>query len=386
MQAADWLIEVDAKASTQKVHYNIAPSSRFKKEFPSAQQHHYSIAHPNPQNGPFFQARILVRSGFLEGNRQIKGWTMSNAGIRLFMEGFRVLPYGERSNDWLSLDRDYSERTRKSSWLEAVGIPAKDLEDDEDALLSLSPNRNYYGGVFLTEKGAPTLQMLVNREGFIPDSAYDALITLVRVGIDLTARARAAATHEKREERRETRRATTALVVDNMKAREPETALQNAVARAKNTASVARRLVAEGRIDEAGRVIQSASSDWEYVSKRLMSETAMLRVLASVGTQMSAFIHEVNSLMGMAEGVEAALGRLYDQQDLPRGSRQAIAKVQKLVGDLKRALERQASYLLERRHSRCTSSPKAYGLSRSIRCGHATSSRRSRQTRNQNHQ
>jgi signal transduction histidine kinase len=62
---------------------------------------------------------------------------------------------------------------------------------------------------------------------------------------------------------------------------------------------------------------------------------------------MSAFVHEINSLMGMTEGVEAALNRLYSQEDLPRGSRQAIAKVQKLVGDLKRALERHASFLID---------------------------------------
>jgi signal transduction histidine kinase len=51
--------------------------------------------------------------------------------------------------------------------------------------------------------------------------------------------------------------------------------------------------------------------------------------------------------MGMTEGVEVSLERLYGEQELPRGSRQAIAKVQKLVGDLRRALERQASYLLD---------------------------------------
>jgi signal transduction histidine kinase len=347
VQAADWLIEIDAKASTKKVHYNIVPSSRFRKEAPNAQQDHHSIGHPNPESGPFFQARILVRSGVLEGSRPIKGWATNNAGIRLFMEGFRVLPYGERGNDWLSLDRDYSERARKSSWLEAVDIPDVTLGADEDAFLSILPNRNYYGGVFLTEKCAPSLQMLVNREGFVPDAAYDALVTLLRVGIDLTTRARAAATHEKREERRETRRAATAVAVEQEKADEPTPGLQGAVERARNTAQTARRLVAEGRVEEAGRVIQSASSDLEYVSERLMSENAMLRVLASVGTQMSAFVHEINSLMGMTEGVEEALNRLYAEEDLPRGSRQAIAKVQKLVGDLKRALERQASYLLD---------------------------------------
>jgi signal transduction histidine kinase len=347
VEAADWLIEIDAKAATKKVHYNIVPSSRFKREVSSAEQHHHSIAHPNPESGPFFQARILVRSGVLEGSRQVKGWASSNAGIRVFMEGFRVLPYGERANDWLSLDRDYSERARKSSWLEAVEIPDLTMEGDEDTFLSILPNRNYYGGVFLTEKGAPSLQMLVNREGFVPDAAYDALVTLLRVGIDLTTRARAAATHEKREERRETRRAAAALAGETEKAEEQEPEFRSAVQRAKSTAQAARRLVAEGRVEEAGRAIQSASSDLEYVSERLASENAMLRVLASVGTQMSAFIHEISSLMGMAEGVEAALDRLYAQEDLPRGSRQAIAKVQKLVGDLKRALERHASYLMD---------------------------------------
>ena len=347
VQGADWLIEIDAKNATKKVHYNIIPSNRFKKEVPDARQHHHLIQHPNPESGPFFQARILVRSGALEGNRQVKGWATNNSGIRLFMEGFRVLPYGERGNDWLSLDRDYSERTRRSTWLESVEIPDITPADDDDAFLSILPNRNYYGGVFLTEKGAPSLQMLVNREGFIPDVAYDTLVRLLRVGIDLTTRARAAATHEKREERRETRRTGAPAAVDQKKTDQSQLGLQDAVERAKNTAQSARRLVAEGRVDEAGRVIQSASSDLEYLSERLMSENAMLRVLASVGTQMSAFIHEINSLLGMAEGLEAALDRLYAQQDVPRGSRQAIAKVQRLVGDLKRALERQASYLLD---------------------------------------
>jgi signal transduction histidine kinase len=343
VQAADWLIEIDASSSTKPVRYNIVPSSRFKKESPSAERTLHSLPHPNPEGGPFFQARILVRSGVLGGSRHVTAWAANSSGIRLFMEGFRVLPYGERGNDWLSLDRAYAERGRKSTWLESIEDANSGSQNDEEWYLSILPNRNYYGAVFLTEKGSPGLRMLVNREGFVPDVSYDALVRLVRVGIDLTTRARAAATQEKREERRETRRA--AAAAGNGKVEQP--GLQSAVERAKNTAQSARRLVAEGRIEEAGRVIESASSDLEYVSEKLTSENAMLRVLASVGTQMSAFIHEINSLMGMTEGVEAALSRLYSQEDLPRGSRQAIAKVQKLVGDLKRALERHASFLVD---------------------------------------
>ena len=347
-QAADWLIEIDAREATNKVHYNIVPSSRFKKEAPDAHRIHHRIDHPTPENGPFFQARILVRSGVLEGSKQVKSWAASNAGIRVYMEGFRVLPYGERGNDWLSLDRDYSERARKSSWLEPVSSLDLGVANDEDAFLSILPNRNYYGGVFLTEEGAPSLRMLVNREGFVPEVSYETLVSLVRIGIDLATRARAAATHSQREERREKRRQSAAAAVGHPDASlHTDLRLETAVQRARETAVAARKLMADGQIEEAGRVIDSVSSDLAYVSEKLMTEQAMLRVLASVGTQMSAFIHEINSLMGMAEGVESALDKLYRDEDLPRGSRQAIAKVQKLVADLKRSLERHASYLLD---------------------------------------
>lgn len=236
VQAADWMIEIDAKGSTKKVHYNIVPSSRFKREAPEARRIHNVIEHPNPETGPFFQARILVRSGILEGGRQIKAWAANNAGIRLFMEGFRVLPYGERGNDWLSLDRGYAERTRKSSWLDSVDAAHIGTEEDEDAFLSILPNRNYYGALFLTEKGAPTLRMLVNREGFVPDAAYDALVNLVRIGIDLTTRARAAATHALREERREKRREAAASAVQQQKFEDPDLRLESAAQRVRDTA------------------------------------------------------------------------------------------------------------------------------------------------------
>src|SRR5258708_7788720 len=236
VQAADWLIEIDASTSTKTVRYNIVPSNRFKRESPAAQRNLQSVQHPNPETGPFFQARILVRSGVLQGSRQVTAWAANSSGVRLFMEGFRVLPYGERGNDWLSLDRDYAERSRRSTWLESIEETDLSPQNDEEWFLSILPNRNYYGAVFLTEKGSPGLRMLVNREGFVPDASYDALVRLLRIGIDLTTRARAAATQEKREERRETRRA--AAVSGNGKV-EAEPGLQGAVERAKNTAQTA---------------------------------------------------------------------------------------------------------------------------------------------------
>ena len=59
-----------------------------------------------------------------------------------------------------------------------------------ETLLRLA-NSSYYGGVFLTDSGSSMLNMLVNREGFVPDQGFEHLRKLLRRGIDLSVRLRA---------------------------------------------------------------------------------------------------------------------------------------------------------------------------------------------------
>jgi len=76
----------------------------------------------------------------------------------------------------------------------------------------------------------------------------------------------------------------------------------------------------------------------------------MLRVLASVGTQMAAFIHEINSLVAAAESVDRALRKLRDNDKGVGRSREEsknLATLTQVMGDLRRNLERQASYLVD---------------------------------------
>jgi Histidine kinase-, DNA gyrase B-, and HSP90-like ATPase len=166
-QAADWIVEIDTSIDARRVKYNIAPTKTFLADSPEAKPSRLTIDHPYPDSKLSFQARILVKEGS-SGTKPMKAWAGNAYGIRVFLEGFRVLPYGEKSNDWLSLDLDYAQRTRKSVWLEAVSL--EDESSDEDALLVHLPNRSYFGGIFLTVEGAHCLRMLVNREGFVPDS------------------------------------------------------------------------------------------------------------------------------------------------------------------------------------------------------------------------
>ena len=64
----------------------------------------------------------------------------------------------------------------------------------------------------------------------------------------------------------------------------------------------------------------------------MISEQSLLRVLASVGTQMSAFVHEIRALLGASQAVEHALDGLASDPELPRVKRQKLSKILQAIG------------------------------------------------------
>lgn len=347
-QAAQWIIEIEARKSDSKIEFNIVPTKKGQQQFPDAEKHSYLLDHPDPKTGPFFQARILIREGVAAKGEE-KAWLGRSSGIRVYMEGFRVLPYGEPSDDWLSIDATYTSRPKTLNYLSDLGLI--DPEDKQEGLLYLRKTA-YFGAVFLTISQAPTLQMLVNREGFIPEQGYDNLVRIVRTGVDLSVRVRAAAKIESRGERREQRKLQAAASVqeDDYSRLNLRQAVDLSVRRASELANEARRLASVGDIDAARTRINQAAAQFSLGSKtseRLMTEGAMLRVLASVGTQMTAFVHEINGILGSAIALEGAITRIREDAHLSATARSRLAKLQTAIGDLRRSVERQASYLTD---------------------------------------
>jgi signal transduction histidine kinase len=335
--SADWFVDIDAVSFPNSIDYHLIPTVQFRKANPTAKIQKYSIKREKSKNAPKFQARIIVKEG-QQGGGPLKDWATANSGIRVFMEGFRVLPYGERSNDWLQLDRSYAERGRTSPYLKEFGFTTSELSDDKDALLSILPNRSYYGCVFLTQEGAPQLEMLVNREGFIPNESFESLVSLVRLGIDLSVRARAAAKAPKPNPLPQTVQPHTGVATREV---EPES-LEIAV----KSLSDVRELIAKGQVELARTTLEATETRLQSLAENAGTESAMLRVLASVGSQMSAFVHEINSSLGMAQGVEKSIERLLGQE-FPAATRRELNRALKSIADLRRQLERQASYLVD---------------------------------------
>lgn len=338
---SNWLIEIDASSNRRNVHIRISPTKTCKADFESARICDFHYEHPDHNAGPHFVARILVREGNL-GDRTLKQWMSRSYGVRIYNEGFRVLPYGEPNNDWLLLDADYKTRPRALSWLDQKGFDGP--TDDKDEGLTFLGNSSYFGAVFLTSAGSPNLRMLVNREGFSSDASFDHLVDIVRTAIYLSVRVRSAAKLQPRIARRDERQQKAQPRV------ELRTSVEHSVTEAANLAKEARQAAAQGEFSQAQRLIERASAKFTQGAEthdRLMTEGSILRVLASVGTQMTAFVHEIKGILGMAQALEAAVSEIETEISLPPASKKRLSHLRTSIRDLKRGIERQASYLTD---------------------------------------
>lgn len=383
VDVTNWVLEIDAKSERGIVHYSIIPTKHTSKDYPEARMRRFNHPHPYPKEGPFFQARILARDEQIRKDTVLR-WSRQMSGVRVYLEGFRVLPYGDPGDDWLKIDSDVARRSWKTDEI-FEGLVESD-EHAGDWQLSQLPNSSYTGAVFLTQDDAPSLRMLVNREGFVTDRAFDTLWEIVRRGIDLLTRTRFAAKAPSRTRRREERERVRLehTTEGNAKIRSAQKAVQEAIAipekeiveevqdeavaqsptrpRAIRTIADAtaealesirdarQLLVAAGnkeQVDLRLEVTRAALDRIATSAERIQDSAAMLRVLASLGTQVASFVHEIRGLLGMAIAVHQAVDRLRSDSSIRRDTKKRLNDIYQSLGDMRQQIERQAAYLID---------------------------------------
>jgi signal transduction histidine kinase len=62
---------------------------------------------------------------------------------------------------------------------------------------------------------------------------------------------------------------------------------------------------------------------------------------------MASFVHEINSLLGSAIALEGTMSNLRNDPGIPSSFRKRLAELHRALGDLRRSIERQASYLTD---------------------------------------
>lgn len=365
--AAEWILEVQAERG-QDVRYRVYPTNKGTEENRFAQAISISVPHPRPEIGPFFESRIFLRPGSVATLERT--WSEQNSGIRIYLEGFRVLPYGEAGNDWLSLDGDYTRRSGRVD----IDPLAGGLEDDllalrdlkrRDVNLRLQPNRNFFGAVFLTDADSGGLRTLVNREGFVPDEAFETLTTVIRSGLNILHRSWALAGYRLKAEAlpdvpdllpsagqslpsaedQPVESGTDDLPDSDSWLSSDDDVRVSAGNVSRGSAAEAlaafanlKQAIPERDADRAE--LNMALTLMERSVGRVISDASLMRVLASVGAQLSSVTHEVGHLLPIAQAAEADLVPQEGERWPAR-----VSQVRRSVTELRRAIERQASYL-----------------------------------------
>ena len=203
-------------------------------------------------------------------------------GIRVYRNGFRVLPYGEPHDDWLKLARDVARRN--------ILVPANTF--------------NFFGQVNVGKDSNPLLEETSSREGFIENDAFEELQSFCRRCLEWAA-TRVASSRQRKTTASQAGFKPTYMrkpseiirerIEDKNNSDQSDTGVDEQFPNSSNKNSGAQK------IDDS--VFLKNLLSWQREFEDEMDERIgqtieyenMLRILASLGISISLFGHEVKS-------------------------------------------------------------------------------------------
>lgn len=209
---------------------------------------------------------FIYNSDLIPGHQlsRIQELSRIKGGIRLYRNGFRVLPYGEPYNDWLRLDASYAVRD----------------------ILPAHANTNFFGYVEIYDLEGIQFEETASREGLIENPAFQELTEFVNKTIK-SAVLRIAAARDKKQ---------TAGQKDwnPAKGTTPSDRVRDAanILRSTSKGSSAEEDTSAD-FQELASELESAAEDQERREQAYLHEIGMLRVLASLGLTIGQFTHEI---------------------------------------------------------------------------------------------
>jgi signal transduction histidine kinase len=223
----------------------------------------------------FFVYRSDKLAGMNINVREAQELGREHGGVHIYYDQFRIPPYGDPGDDWLKVDEDRARRI--------TDAPAefKSLRTKSDRPMLLLPGNNQlFGRIYLSRFKNPDLKQTANREGFIENTAFESLRNFVRYGIDWMTILYARESAEQRRAERSQRD-------------DPLKLIQKIEHQVEDAAD---KIGAERR----GQIMQSlalARMALEQTQEEQIAELSMLRVLASTGTMISVFNHEIQGIL-----------------------------------------------------------------------------------------
>lgn len=228
---------------------------------------------------------MVYKTDFVEGTginlRTAITYGRDHGGVRIYLDNFRVFPYGDPGDDWLGLDQLKASRsTRLPSMVETA---ARGLRRP---LLNIPGNNQLFGAVYISQTKHPGLQLTINRERLIEGEAFYDLIEFVRTGIYWLTVEYARVNTRSREDKNE----------QAEQAKQVSETIERIEEAVKN-----RPEINEDVREEVLHLVGQAREAVREREQEQISELSLLRILASAGTMIVLFAHQ---LRGLVDGLE----------------------------------------------------------------------------------
>lgn len=241
-----------------------------------------------------FKAYYFLEDYLPRGQKMaIQNYLRLCGGIRLYRNGFRVLPYGEPTNDWLKLDLSMRQRS----------------------ILPQHGNNNFRGIVNIDDTSGD-FEETSSREGLLENDTfiqlqnfvYRALLTAV---IRIARRRNVKITSSQR--KIENRWAEIDVTVKNIAYSIDE--LDKAISSNLHGSVVVKQ--SKDLLDKTRKEVERLKRErWEE-RKRIREEQTLLRVLSSVGLTTEQFVHEIKYYLKNITGdIEFLKERIVGEKDL----------------------------------------------------------------------
>ena len=227
------------------------------------------------------------------------------AGIRLYRNGFRVLPYGEEGNDWLEIDKTDTNK---------VKVLIQETNKKIDAYIPFG-NRNFWGFVEVLDTQKPTLfEETASREGLIENEALSELKDFLFKSLKKAAeKINYQRFLRKDKKEREVKQTVEKTLKEEIKK------LQEVI-NSITTVSNADTFSSEPISQEIKTLIDNVAQRYEVERQQTIETEGMLRVLAGLGLVIGEFAHEIRQFTPAFQGDISFLLR----QNLPTDIKEAV--------------------------------------------------------------
>jgi len=277
----------------------------------------------------FFIYRAEYFEDFDFGVREASRKGHEEGGVRIYLDGFRVFPYGSPGDDWLRLD-EYA--VRNIDIATGVITPPESVMDFARTIpgrpfLLIPRNRQLFGAVAISQTQHSNIEINISRERLIETPTVEQLRQFILNGLYwMTLKYAAFLAEEKEKRRREKPKKSVPEIIEDVKA---TVATQAVIPEEK------RQYI----IFNLDKAIEQAKEEEED----RISEISMLRILASAGTAISLMNHQLQAVIGAILQTEQDLLRL--RPLIPEELRVQYDDVTAQVSEWHEMVERQVSQL-----------------------------------------